>query len=294
MIGKTSTTSWRTEAKISESFIKSRFHIHHNRTDESETSGTCEVHIIAYASGGKMMGRTVNTAVYVTNRVPCALNQFKITFEVCLGWKPKVAHFKVFGAQGYAHIDKSKRSKFDRKAYKCMFMGYFENIKRYRVWNLETLRLEMTRSAKFQELLHLKYVEVVCCDKSMDRMNSMENQYYVEEDMPLERHQDSDDAMKIGEGFDDQDVHAGEDDVNMVINTEMEIPRGRMDGFTGSPTFAPSGPNHLLESEPSDSIVPYEIRMLLFRWTWKKLDHRKDSALNKKRQIQRWIFHERT
>ena len=46
----------------------------------------------------------------------------------------------------------------------------------------------------------------------------------------------------------------------MDINLATEIvPRGRLDGFTGSPTFAPSGPNHLLESEPSHSINPYEI-----------------------------------
>ena len=78
--------------------------------------------------------------------------------------------------------------------------------------------------------------------------------------MPLESQHNSDDAMEIDEGFDDQDAHAGEDDVNMDINTEKEIvPRGTLDDFTGSPTFEPSGPNHLLESEPSHSIVPYEI-----------------------------------
>ena len=66
--------------------------------------------------------------------------------------------------------------------------------------------------------------------------------------------------MEINDDFDDQDANAWEDDVNMDINTEMKIvPSMRLDGFTGFPTFAPSGPNHLLESEPSNSIVPYEI-----------------------------------
>lgn len=78
--------------------------------------------------------------------------------------------------------------------------------------------------------------------------------------MHLEREHNSDDAMEIDEEFDQQDEHPGEDDVSMDFNSATEIvPRGRLDGFTGSPTFAPSGPNHLLESEPSHSIVPYEI-----------------------------------
>nr|CCA28090.1 AlNc14C1108G12780 [Albugo laibachii Nc14] len=133
-------------------------------------------------------------------------------------------------------------------------------MKGYRVWNLEARHLETTHSTKLQELQHSKYVEVVCYDKPMDRMNSMENQHYEEEDMPLERQHNSDDTMEIDEEFDEQDEHPGEDDANMDINTATEIvPRGRLDGFTGSRTFAPSGPNHLLESEPSHSIVPYEI-----------------------------------
>nr|CCA28130.1 AlNc14C1256G12852 [Albugo laibachii Nc14] len=91
-------------------------------------------------------------------------------------------------------------------------------------------------------------------------MASMKNQHYDEKDMPLKRQYNSDDAIEIDEDFDDQDAHAGEDDVNMDINTEMEfVPRMELDGFTVSPTFAPSEPNHLLEDEPSHLIMPYEI-----------------------------------
>ena len=69
----------------------------------------------------KLWAEAMNTAVYVTNRLPCAANPFKTLFEVCHGWEPNFAHLKVFGAQGYIHIDK-----FDRKANKCTFLGYFE------------------------------------------------------------------------------------------------------------------------------------------------------------------------
>nr|CCA16745.1 AlNc14C25G2490 [Albugo laibachii Nc14] len=78
--------------------------------------------------------------------------------------------------------------------------------------------------------------------------------------MPLERQHNSDDAMEIDEQFGEHDEHPGEDDVNMDINTATEVvPRARLDCFTASPTFAPSRPNHLLESKPSHSIVPNQI-----------------------------------
>nr|CCA26638.1 AlNc14C397G11339 [Albugo laibachii Nc14] len=74
----------------------------------------------------------------------------------------------------------------------------------------------------------------------MDQMNSMKNQHYEEEDMPLERQLNSDDALEIDEGNGD-------------------CSKGEIGWFYWFSDFAPSGPNHLLESEPSHSIVPYEI-----------------------------------
>ena len=41
----------------------------------------------------------------------------------------------VFDAQGYAHIDKSKRTKLHKKAYRCMFLGYADHTKGFRVRN---------------------------------------------------------------------------------------------------------------------------------------------------------------
>ena len=120
-----------------------------------------------------------------------------------------------------------QQTQIRQKAYKCLFLGYLKNMKGYRVWNLEARRLETTHSTKLQELQHSKYVEVVCCDKPMDRMNSMESQHYEEEDMPLERQHNSDDAMEIDEEFGEHDEHPGEDVVNMdIIQLRRLFPGG--------------------------------------------------------------------
>lgn len=42
----------------------------------------------------KWWAEAMNTAGYVTNRVPCPANQFKTPFEVCFGRKPSVATLK--------------------------------------------------------------------------------------------------------------------------------------------------------------------------------------------------------
>ncbi|XP_055306989.1 uncharacterized protein LOC129571247 [Sitodiplosis mosellana] len=44
-------------------------------------------------------------------------------------------NFKSFGSVVYVHVPKQKRHKLDEKAEKCLFVGYGENIKGYRVYN---------------------------------------------------------------------------------------------------------------------------------------------------------------
>nr|CCA26485.1 putative polyprotein [Albugo laibachii Nc14] len=207
----------------------------------------------------KWWAEAMNTVLYVTNTVSCAAYKFRTPFEVCFGRKPSVAHFKVFGAQVYALIDNPRDPNSTEKLTNVCLWTISKISKGigYGIWKPFVWKRRVQLNFKD---FNTKYVEVVCCDKTMDLMYSMKNQHYEHEDMPLERQHNSDDAMEIDEEFDDQDAHAGEDEVNMDINTEMEIvPRGRLDGFTGSLTFAPSGPNHLLESETSHSIAPYEI-----------------------------------
>lgn len=63
----------------------------------------------------------MSTAVYIKNIVACAAaKQYKTPFEVCCGYQPRILHLKFSEAVGYAHIGKSKISKFNKKAYKYM------------------------------------------------------------------------------------------------------------------------------------------------------------------------------
>jgi hypothetical protein len=55
--------------------------------------------------------------------------------EVCSSKNPSVAHLKVFGCDAFVHVPKEKRSKLDKKAVKCVFIGYKEGMKGYNLWD---------------------------------------------------------------------------------------------------------------------------------------------------------------
>jgi len=46
-----------------------------------------------------------------------------------------VAHFRVFDCVAYAHIPKELRRKLDDKSEKCIFLGYNEHSKAYKLYN---------------------------------------------------------------------------------------------------------------------------------------------------------------
>jgi hypothetical protein len=79
----------------------------------------------------KHWAEAVDTAVYLVNRTPCAAWPTKTPFEVCFGKQPDLSDLKVFGCKGFGHVDKSKRTKLDDKAFPCMCLSrLFHNIER--------------------------------------------------------------------------------------------------------------------------------------------------------------------
>lgn len=59
--------------------------------------------------------------------------------------KPDLSHIRIFGSIVMLHIPKGKRLKWDRKAEKCILMGYPDDIKGYRVFNPRTQTFTTSR-----------------------------------------------------------------------------------------------------------------------------------------------------
>ncbi|BBG96388.1 hypothetical protein Prudu_005179 [Prunus dulcis] len=93
----------------------------------------------------------VNTSVYILNRCPTKALSKKTPFEAYGGRKPGIKHLKVFGSLCYAHVPKQQRQKLDLASKRCIFLGYGSCEKGYRLYNIETEKVIISRDVIFSE-----------------------------------------------------------------------------------------------------------------------------------------------
>jgi hypothetical protein len=105
--------------------------------------------------GQEFWEEAVGTACYLVNQSPSLELYYKTPNEVSTSKKPSLTHLKVFGCEAYVHTLKENRSKLEKKAKKCIFIGYKDGLKGYKLWNLETKKVMYSRYVVFREV---KYV----------------------------------------------------------------------------------------------------------------------------------------
>jgi hypothetical protein len=71
--------------------------------------------------------------------------------EAWSGMKSSVSHFKVFGCVSYSHVHEELKRKLDDRSQKCIFVGYSEQSKAYKLYNLVTKKMIVNIDVKFQE-----------------------------------------------------------------------------------------------------------------------------------------------
>jgi hypothetical protein len=77
----------------------------------------------------------IKTARYLVNMYPLSTLVNMTPNEVWFGKNPLMTHLKVFGCDAFVHVPKEKRSNMDKKAVKCIFIGYKEGMKGYKIWD---------------------------------------------------------------------------------------------------------------------------------------------------------------
>ncbi|OWZ17079.1 LOW QUALITY PROTEIN: Rve-domain-containing hypothetical protein [Phytophthora megakarya] len=85
----------------------------------------------------------VKTTMYLINQSTNSKRSTTPPYDLSFKTKPRLNHLRVFGPIGYAHVDKSKRTKLEAKMFKCMFLGYTEDSKGYRVYDLESNKVKI-------------------------------------------------------------------------------------------------------------------------------------------------------
>ncbi|KAK4384934.1 Retrovirus-related Pol polyprotein from transposon TNT 1-94 [Sesamum angolense] len=93
----------------------------------------------------------VYTAVYLLNRCPTKAVQNMTPIEAWTGKKPSSKHLRVFGSICYVHIPTEKMHKLEEKTEKGIFLGYSTQSKGYRIYNLKTKKLIISRDVEFDE-----------------------------------------------------------------------------------------------------------------------------------------------
>jgi hypothetical protein len=71
--------------------------------------------------------------------------------EAWSGYKPSVAHLRIFGCVAYAQVLEAKRRKLDDRGEKCIFVGYNEESKAYKLYNPLTNKVVVSRDVIFSE-----------------------------------------------------------------------------------------------------------------------------------------------
>ncbi|WVZ06123.1 hypothetical protein V8G54_019469 [Vigna mungo] len=94
-------------------------------------------------------GEAANTAVYLINRSPSSALNFKTPMEVWSGRPADYSHLRVFGSLALSHV---RGDKLDSRAAKCIFLGYTEGVKGYKLWRLDSpSKLIISRDVIFDE-----------------------------------------------------------------------------------------------------------------------------------------------
>ncbi|CAL9019344.1 unnamed protein product [Prunus brigantina] len=86
-----------------------------------------------------------------TRICPTKALEKKTPFEAYSGRKPGIKHLRVFGSLCYAQVPEQQRQKLDLTSIRCVFLGYGSCEKGYRLYNLESSKVIISRDVVFNE-----------------------------------------------------------------------------------------------------------------------------------------------
>lgn len=99
----------------------------------------------------KYWAECVLIATYLINRMPTKLLKGKTPYELLYGSIPAYDHLRVFGCLCHVATNKQGRDKFQPRASACVFVGYPFGQKGYKVMNLESNKIYVSRDVIFHE-----------------------------------------------------------------------------------------------------------------------------------------------
>nr|GEU58573.1 Gag-Pol polyprotein [Tanacetum cinerariifolium] len=108
--------------------------------------------MLATTSLGKpFWAEAVNTACYVINRSPSTAVELKTPMEMWTGKPVYYSDLNIFRSLVYVMYNSQETTKLDLKSRKCLFLGYADGVKRYRLWDPTSNKVIVSRDVVFME-----------------------------------------------------------------------------------------------------------------------------------------------
>ncbi|XP_074287862.1 uncharacterized protein LOC141613020 [Silene latifolia] len=99
----------------------------------------------------KFWGESLLTATHIINKLPSAVLGWKSPYEILFDKTPDYTELRVFGCQYYALQYTPSKDKFASKGKKCIFIGYPFGQKAFKLYDLDTHKIFVSKDVVFQE-----------------------------------------------------------------------------------------------------------------------------------------------
>ncbi|KAH9734881.1 Integrase catalytic domain-containing protein [Citrus sinensis] len=91
------------------------------------------------------------TACYIVNRSPSTTIGLKTAMEMWIGKPADYFYLHAFGCPVYVMYNAQERTKLDPKSRRCIFLGYVDGVKGYRLWDPTAHKIVISRDVIFIE-----------------------------------------------------------------------------------------------------------------------------------------------
>ena len=137
-------------------------------------------------------GDCVMCAVHITNRLPSTVLKGKTPYEVLYKSTPLYNHLKVFGCLVLASNPSRKKDKFHARGVPCVFLGYPQSHKGYKLLNLTNNSIFVSRDVRFYEnifpykIFHSASSEIKETELNVNPISTDENLSEEENEVEIE------------------------------------------------------------------------------------------------------------